>query len=73
MILYHSREINSHFCHVKASGLRLSQVGVVFLLLDALRQGFLVARREIAGNRFSFLAGFGALEGDKFLGHGRKG
>jgi hypothetical protein len=44
-----------------------AEVGVVFHLLDALREDLLVARGKIPGDRFPFLAGFGALECDKFL------
>jgi hypothetical protein len=43
--------------------------GVVFLLLNALSDRLFVALGKIAGDGFSFFAGFGAFEYDDFL-HG---
>src|SRR5262245_16799982 len=43
------------------------EVRVVFLLLDALRDGLLVAEREVTGGRLALFFGFGALQGDEFL------
>src|SRR5471030_2289400 len=45
--------------------------GIVFLLLDALGDGFLVARGEVAGGGLPLLLGLGAFQGDEFL-HGVK-
>lgn len=47
------------------------QVRIVFLLLDALRNRFLVTIGEITGGRLALFLGFGALQGDEFL-HGGK-
>ncbi len=44
-----------------------AEMRIVFLLLDALRDGFLVTLREITRYRFAFFLGFGALEDDGFL------
>ena len=41
--------------------------GIVLLLLDAFRDGLLIARGEVAGNGFPLLLGFGAFQGDDFL------
>src|SRR5882724_2245734 len=46
--------------------------GVVLLLLNALRDGLLIARGEVAGNGFPLLLGFGAFQGDDFLHSGEK-
>ena len=46
--------------------------GIVLLLLNALGDGLLVARGEIAGNGFPLLLGFGAFQGDDFLHSGEK-
>ena len=43
------------------------QVGIVLLLLDALRHGFLVPLREVTGGGFAFLLRFSAFQGDDFL------
>ena len=42
---------------------------IVFLLLDALGDCLLVAIREVTGDGFTLFAGFGAFQGDGFLGH----
>ena len=47
------------------------QVRIVLLLLDALRDGFLVPEREVTGDGFSLFLGFSAFQGDEFL-HGSK-
>ena len=44
-----------------------AQEGIVFLLLDALGDGLLVALREIARGLLALFAGFGAFQGDDFL------
>ena len=46
-----------------------AEEGIVLLLLDALRDGLLIARREVAGRGLALFAGFGAFESDDFL-HG---
>ena len=47
------------------------QMGIVLLLLDALRDGFLVPEREVTGGGFALFLGFCAFQGDEFL-HGSK-
>ena len=43
---------------------------VVFHLLDFFLLHALIARSEISGRRFAFLAGFGAFQTNEFSGHG---
>ena len=47
------------------------QMGIVLLLLNALRDGFFVPEREVTGDGFSLFLGFSAFQGDEFL-HGSK-
>jgi hypothetical protein len=47
------------------------QMGIILLLLDALRDGFLVPEREVTGDGFALFLGFSAFQGDEFL-HGSK-
>ena len=43
------------------------QMGIVLLLLDALRDRLLVAIGQVAGRGLALFAGLGALQSDKFL------
>jgi hypothetical protein len=47
------------------------QVRIVFLLLDALRDGLLVPKRKITRDGLPLFAGFCALQGDEFLHDGK--
>src|SRR5262245_24806123 len=49
----------------------LPQMRIVFLFLEPVRgaRTFFVSRAHVARNRFTQRSGFGALEGDNFLGH----